>query len=200
MCLDFLDQYWIHNRVSANKHFAGLNKELISSVGCPAIPEDKIKTMYKGSKRWDLHFVDKKIAIEYKTIATERQQQFVLKVHDTKALHSNIARNIGNRIEEALGNSKDLKDLHPDYKLGYILVLTLKREDGIIVPKKIIKKTIDTFDKMVKNKVYDFFCPLITFGPNDHEELSKDYTFSKFISQIKNSPRIELSPFAEFFV
>ena len=72
MCLNFLDDYWIYNRVSANKHFTRLNKELIKSVGSPGIPEHKIKTMYKGMKRWDLHFIDKKVAIEYKTIATER--------------------------------------------------------------------------------------------------------------------------------
>lgn len=202
MNLDFLNDYWINN-INANKHFEKLNVELINSVGSRGIPEDRLKTMYKGFKRWDLHFPEKRIAIEYKTLSTDAKQETLqkyLKRHPNRGPHyTNLRRNAGLRLEEALGCSKDVKDLHKDYKLGYIFVISFDKKQKYEPAEKTINWLISSFDKMIQNKVYDFFCPLITFGIDDHKELSENYTCNKFVEEIKNSPAIEISPFAEFF-
>jgi len=199
MDLSFLNDYWTQARVFSNKHFNSLNSHLHKEVNCNSIAEDKIKTLYKGSKKWDMHFPLKKVAIEYKTIATQQQTQFVLKVHKTSNRYGNLKRNIGNRIEEAIGSAIDLKHYDNEYKLGYLMVFTMKKENNLLMPKKIIDKVINQFDLMIKNNIYNFFCPLITFGIDDHMELSKSYTIDRFISEIKSVQTVDNNSLEKFF-
>lgn len=201
MNLNFLNDYWTQDSVTRNKHFLSLNDNLKNELECHCIPEDKIKTLYKGYKRWDLHIPDKKIAIEYKTIASEQNQQ---RSHTAKfkkpAQHKNLKRNIGNRIEEAIGCAIDLKHKDPDYKTGYIMVVTLPENKNLNTPKFYIDSFIKKFDKMVTMGLYDFFCPIITFGIDNHAELSKKYTIQKFVNEIKNSAFANKCNLEEFFV
>jgi len=199
MDLSFLNDYWTQVRVTSNKHFNSLNSYLHREVNCNSIAEDKIKTLYRGSKKWDIHFPLKKVAIEYKTIATQQQSQFILKAHKNSSPYGNLKRNIGNRIEEAIGSAIDVKHYDSEYKLGYLMVFTLKRENNLLMPKKIIDKVIDQFDQMVKNDIYNFFCPLITFGIDDHMELSKSYTVDRFIKEIKSVQTVENNSLEKFF-
>lgn len=196
--LNFLDDYWMQNTISANKHFYSLNTLLINSVYSTGIPEDTLTTMYKGKKKWDMHFPSKKIAIEYKTIASET------KINNGNLKKScnylNLRKNVGHRIEEAIGAAIDLKHKKPDYKLGYLLVFTHAKEKNTIPPFNIIETVIDKFDKMINNGVYDFFCPLITFGIENHAELSEKHSFQNFIQYIKNTKEKEISPLQQFFV
>jgi hypothetical protein len=200
MDLDFLNNYWMQDRVSRNKHFIPLNSVLCKKINCRGIIDDKIPTRYKGFKTWDIHFPNKKIAIEYKTIATEQQEQFVLKNHKRNTPYKNLTRNIGNRIEEAIGCATDIKRYDNQYKLGYVMVFTLRREKNLLMPKEILDKIIDTFDTMVEDGLYDFFCPLITFGMDDHAELSETYSFNNFIEQIKNTPSNNKYGLEHFFI
>ena len=199
MNLDFLDNYWKQERVFCNKHFDALDSELMTRINSPGIPQDKIKTMYKGQKKWDIHFPAKKVAIEYKTIATEQQTQFVLK-QQPKSPYKNLKRNIGNRIEEAMGSAIDVKHFDPDYKLGYIMVFTLQRSHNLLLPKKLTDDVTSKFDKMIKNGLYDFFCPMITFGMGDHLQLSTKYTFDKFINDINLIPSNNKKSLDDFFI
>jgi hypothetical protein len=79
------------------------------------------------------------------------------------------------------------------------MVFTLKKESNLLIPKKIIDKVIDQFDKMIKNNLYNFFCPLITFGPDDHMELSESYTMQRFIEEIKSVETVETNSLEKFF-
>jgi hypothetical protein len=199
MDLSFLNDYWTQVHVTSNKHFNSLNSHLHREVNCNSIAEDKIKTLYKGSKKWDIHFPLKKVAIEYKTIATQQQTQFVLKTHKTLEPYKNLNRNIGNRIEEAIGAAIDVKHYDNEYKLGYLMVFTLKKESNLLIPKKTIDRVINQFDKMIKNNLYNFFCPLITFGIDDHKELSESYTMQRFIEEIKSVETVETNSLEKFF-
>jgi hypothetical protein len=199
MDLSFLNDYWTQVRVTSNKHFNSLNSHLHGEVNCNSIAEDKIKTLYRGSKKWDIHFPLKKVAIEYKTIATQQQSQFILKAHKNSSPYGNLKRNIGNRIEEAIGSAIDVKHYDNEYKLGYLMVFTLKRESNLLIPKKTIDRVINQFDKMIKNNLYNFFCPLITFGIDDHKELSESYTMQRFIEEIKSVETVETNSLEKFF-
>lgn len=176
MNLDFLNDYWLtcmtQEGISSNKHFISLDKCLISEIESPGIREDPIKTMYRGTKRWDMHFPQKEIAIEYKSIS------------------EHIGASVCHRTDEAIGSAIDLKHLNPDYKLGYLLVFAVKNK----IEMNPINRAISAFDKMVKNNIYDYFCPLLTYGKDNHEELSTDYTFERFITEIKNKKETNINP------
>jgi hypothetical protein len=79
------------------------------------------------------------------------------------------------------------------------MVFTLQKESNLLIPKKIIDKVIDQFDKMIKNNLYNFFCPLITFGIDDHMELSESYTMQRFIEEIKSVETVETNSLEKFF-
>jgi hypothetical protein len=200
MDLSFLNNYWTQDNVASNKHFNALNVHLHKEVNCNSIAEDKIKTMYRGSKQWDIHFPLKKVAIEYKTIATQQKSELFLKTNQTVKPYGNLRRNIGNRIEEAIGAAVDVKHYDNEYKLGYLMVFTLQKESNLLIPKKIIDKVINQFDKMIKNNLYNFFCPLITFGIDDHMELSESYTMQRFIEEIKSVETVETNSLEKFFI
>jgi hypothetical protein len=195
MNCNFLDNYWKQKTIRADKHFDALDVELISKINCPGIPRDKIKTFYKGTKAWDIHFPSKKVAIEYKTIATEQKGKTV-----QNQLHINLKKHMGSRVEEAIGCAIDLKHFDEEYKLGYILVFTLPRDKNLIMPKTLIDKTILKFEKMVSKNLYNFFCPLITFGIGDHMELSEEYSFERFINDINSVPPINKNTLDGFFI
>ena len=199
MDLSFLNDYWTQVRVTSNKHFNSLNSHLHREVNCNSIAEDKIKTLYRGSKKWDIHFPLKKVAIEYKTIATQQKSELFLKTNQTVKPYGNLRRNIGNRIEEAIGAAVDVKHYDNEYKLGYLMVFTLQKQSNLLIPKKIIDKVINQFDLMIKNDIYNFFCPLITFGIDDHMELSKSYTLQRFINEIKSVQTVNNNSLEKFF-
>ncbi len=138
-----------------------------------------MKTKYKGTKKWDMHFPEKRIAIEYKTVS------------DVGGSQHYMGSCINHRIEEAIGAAIDLKYQHKDYKLGYIWIFAFRNKNNI--PNQ-VQKAICSFEKMLDDNLYDFFFPAITFGIDRHQELSKTYTFSRFITDIKNQPTIEISP------
>jgi hypothetical protein len=52
---------------------------------------------------------------------------------------------------------------------------------------------------MIKNNLYNFFCPLITFGIDDHMELSEYYTMQRFIEEIKSVETVETNSLEKFF-
>ena len=196
MNVNFLNNYWQQKSVRADKHFDALDKNLLSNINCPGSPREKLKTMYRGTKCWDMHFLQKKVAIEYKTIATEQ----IINTSMQRGLHLNLNKSIGNRIEEAIGSAIDLKHFDPEYKLGYILVFTLPRNKNITIPKKKIDKIITKFDTIVKNKIYDFFCPLMTLGIDDHIELSGEYSYYKFVNEINSVPLKNMGRLAAYLV
>jgi hypothetical protein len=185
--LHFLNSYWHkcnnHQGIAANKHFLVLDKTLMDAIKSPGIREDVIETKYKGTKKWDMHFPEKKIAIEYKTVS------------DVGGSNHYMGSCINHRIEEAIGAAIDLKYKHTDYKLGYIWIFVFRNRDAIVVNQ--VNKAIRSFEKMLEDNLYDFFFPAITFGPDDHQELSGVHTFSKFVSDIKNQPIIQTTPLTE---
>lgn len=190
MSLCFLNEYWLNcdsqKTISANKHFSALNNLLIQQVGCAGFPEAKLKTKYKGTKKWDLHFPSKSVAIEYKSMSDSLVKE-----------NSGGCPSLNHRIEEAIGAAIDLKHMSPHYKLGYIMVFVVRHESTY--NKKIFDKTLQAFESMVNNGVYDFFCPLITYGTDRHTELSSKYSFNTFVDGIKNTQESE-SPLALFMI
>jgi hypothetical protein len=99
-----------------------------------------------------------------------------------------------------MGSAIDVKHFDPDYRLGYIMVFTLQRSHNLLLPKKLTDDVTLKFDKMIKNGLYDFFCPMITFGMGDHLQLSTKYTFDKFINDINLIPSNNKKSLDDFFI
>ena len=152
-----------------------MNSFITKEINCLSIAEDKLKTKYKGSKKWDLHFPNKKIAIEYKSVCW----------NDTC---NSLIANFGNRIEEAIGMSYDLKHQDPEYKVGYIIVISIPNNFHQPNALNWAHKYVDSCTKMVEAKIFDFFWPVLTKGISDHHEFSEIYNFQKFLNDIKNVP------------
>jgi hypothetical protein len=181
--LDFLNLYWKTcgeslQHVGANKHFTELDHMLIKEIGSCGIREDTLNTKYKFKKRWDMHFPEKKVAIEYKTIS------------DTTKCGSH-------RVEEALGAAVDLKEMYPDYKLGYILVVVVRDNPRLKhkpYSENLLNRSILSFEKMVEGGWYDYFCPIMTHGIGKHRQMRESYTLEKMISDIRDIPSTIQSP------
>jgi|TARA_R100000027_G_scaffold31489_1_gene23086 hypothetical protein len=170
MNLDFLDEYWNivgseqgTQAIRQNKHFEPLTNVLLknNSLG---IPEDKIPVKYRPWKKWDMHFPQSLIALEYKSITSKS-------IEKCKYL----------RVEEALGSAVDLKKQNSNYRLGFLLVFAFPFENDRILSAK--KYMINAFDDMVSDGIYDFFCPLQTNSVGNHYELSKKNSFKKFMME-----------------
>ena len=187
MNIDFLDDYWTKKNVYVNKHFLKINTFLTNEINAPCIAEDKIKTKYKGGKKWDLHVPSKKIAIEYKSIGIDNNSK-------------KAKRNYGNRMDEALGIAFDVKAYDKEYKLGYVLVCA--------TPAHLCQKPITVwannyikfFDRLIDNEVYDFFCILMTKGISNHSQISEKYSMENFIKEINEVPSIHMQGLEPFMV
>ena len=172
--LNFLDYYWEivgpdfdFSNISKNQHFNPLNTFLLNEIKCAGIIEDKIPTKYCRTKKWDMHFPEKKVAIEYKSLPCRH------------------AKNLNNRLEEAIGCGIDLKANDPEYKLGYIMIFPIPAVTEFNYTK-LIEMFVESFEKMVDDKIYDFFCPIKTFGKGLHEEVSEKYNLDTFIKGIQS--------------
>jgi len=197
MDLNFLNDYWIQESLFSDKHFDSFSNFLKTNVCSSGIPCDNLRTAYKGFKNWDMHFPRKKIAIEYKSSAIT---PYEIGINHKNAIRKSFSSNLNSRIEEAMGCAMDLKHHDPEYKTGYFVVYSLKREANIQLPLDIINKAIAIFDRMVENKVYDMYCPVVTFGINDHFELSEKYTFERFMKELKEAPEHKLNSLEQFYV
>ena len=197
MELSFLDSYWefcqkfpdrsVASVAFGNHHFKKLNEYLLQEIASPGIAEDCIKTRYRVKKRWDMHFADKKVLVEYKSMSD----------NETGASRANnIGKTSYNRIEEAIGNAVDTKKANPDYKLGFIYVFFMRDKSNLLKHKKKIDELLTAFERMVEDGVYDFFCPIISFGKGEHMEMSKYYTLNRFLSSIKKIEPKTGTPFA----
>jgi hypothetical protein len=197
MDLNFLNDYWTQETLFSDKHFDSFSNFLKINVCSSGIPCDNLKTAYKGFKNWDMHFPRKKIAIEYKSSAITPND---IGKNNKSGVRGSFTSNVNSRTEEAIGCAVDLKHYDPEYKTGYFVVYSLRREKNIQLPLKIIKKVIARFDRMIENKIYDMYCPIVTFGINDHFELSKKYTFERFINELKEAPEQKTNSLEKFFV
>jgi len=169
--LSFMDDYWkvvgseqTTSDIRQNKHFASLTS-LLMTYGGNGIAEAKIPARYRPWKKWDLCFPQTGVAIEYKSVTSKS-------IEKCKYL----------RIEEAVGSAYDVRAANSDLRMGFLLLFAFNRID-----KKIIKSRdymIDTFSEMVKDGLYDFFCPLQSTGIGQHEELSTEHTFENFLTNI----------------
>jgi len=188
--LDFLNSYWekcnTFEGIASNKHFLNLDKTLMRLVQSPGIREDSIKTRYKGAKKWDMHFPEKKIAIEYKTASV---------INGCKGDMGSI---VNHRLEEAIGAAVDLKRQNEDYKLGYIWIFVFRTPNSIAMSQ--IDKATNAFHRLIEDGIYDFFFPAMTFGVDDHREPSTVYTFSKLIAEIKSQPNMQTTALTELMV
>jgi hypothetical protein len=172
--LDFVDEYWKivsegqdTQAIRQNKHFVPLTNFLKQSIG-GGISEYRMPVRFRKYKKWDLVFPHLKVAIEYKSITSKSIQK-------CKYL----------RIEEALGSAIDVKYREKDYKLGFILLFAFPTYDNNILKSR--NYMIKTFDLMVKDGLYDFFCPIQTSGMTNHIELSENYSLPKFINDVKKA-------------
>ena len=182
--LSFLDSYWefcekfpsrsASSVASGNHHFNTLNEYLLQEIASHGISEYSIKMRYRIKKRWDLCFIDKKVLIEYKSMS-DRDNRWL-----------NIGKNAYNMIEKAIGNAVDTKNANPDFKLGYIYVFFLRDRSNLLKHKKKMNELLTAFERMVDDGIYDFFCPIISFGKNDHMEMSNHYTLNRFLFAIKD--------------
>lgn len=202
MKLDFLNDLWDDQKVASRTHCNKLNSLLTTEIDCISVSEDILKTKYLGNKRWDLHFPKKKVAIEYKSISVSPISGCRAKIvgQSGKINKRNFLSNMRSRTEQAMGCACDLKAEDPEYKVGYLLIFVLDRNTTPIIPKLQIDNSLSKFDRMVKNNLYDFFCPMITFGVDQHYELLKNYKFNKFIKDIKNVESKYIQSLEEFFV
>jgi hypothetical protein len=73
-----------------------------------------------------------------------------------------LGKGLGNRLEEAIGSAFDLKNKDSNYKLGYLIVFVFRDESSNY--DTVVNRAIEVFDKLVRDGVYDFFCPLFTVG------------------------------------
>lgn len=169
--LNFVDEYWKivgseqgTQQIRQNKHFEPLTNFLIDTIG-EGIPEDKVPVKYRRWKKWDINFPKYNTAIEYKSITSKS-------IEKCKYL----------RIEEALGSAVDVKKQNPNYKLGFLLVFALPEMNDRILKAR--DYMVNTFESMVADGIYDLFCPIQTTSIGNHEELSKIYTFNKFVESI----------------
>jgi len=121
-----------------------------------------------------MHFPDKKVAIEYKTLSSFSK-------NGTSG--GSLGKGLGNRLEEAIGSAFDLKQKDSNYRLGYLIVFVFRDEKSNY--DSVVKRAIDVFDKLIEDGLYDFFCPLFTRGLNTHGELSETYSFNRFIGDIR---------------
>ena len=172
MNLNFIDEYWRivgtdqgTKQIRQNKHFEPLTHLLMEKV-TGGVPEDKVPVRYRPWKRWDINFPKISSAIEYKSITSRS-------IEKCKYL----------RVEEALGSAMDVKYNNKDYKLGFFLVFAFNDINDRVIKAR--DYMIDAFDQMVKDDVYDFFCPIQTEGIGNHKELSKIHTFNKFLESIE---------------
>jgi len=176
--LDFLNLYWETcdsvSSIRKSRHFLKLDELLTEQISGIGIREDPISTRYKGTKRWDMHFPDKKVAIEYKTLSSFSK-------NGTSG--GSLGKGLGNRLEEAIGSAFDLKQKDSNYRLGYLIVFVFRDEKSNY--DSVVKRAIDVFDKLIEDGLYDFFCPLFTRGLNTHGELSETYSFDRFIGDIR---------------
>lgn len=169
--LDFIDEYW-HivgseqgtRHIRQNKHFEPLTNFLLEIIG-EGIPEDKVPVKYRPWKKWDINFPKFNTAIEYKSITSKS-------IEKCKYL----------RIEEALGSAIDVKKKNPNYRLGFLLVFAFSDTNDRVIKAR--DYMVQTFEDMVKDEVYDFFCPIQTSSLGNHKELSKVHTFQNFINKI----------------
>ena len=197
--LNFLNKYWEMNDklggdetkrgvlVRANKHFDDLNIFLRDQIESVCQYESKIETKYLGKKTWDLHFIDKKVLIEYKScsdcISSTSQKR-----------SSNIGKCLAHRVESAIGSAVDVKHLNQNYKLGFIFVFYIKDKNSLLSNKNSISQFSRSFDHIMESGLYDYFCPLMSFGKDNHVEMSEKYCFSRFLSDIKGvQPCLETS-------
>jgi len=169
--LNFIDEYWKivgsgqgTQQIRQNKHFEPLTDFLIKKVP-GGIPEDKVHVKYRPWKKWDINYPLIKSAIEYKSITSKS-------IEKCKYL----------RVEEALGSAMDVKLYDKDYRLGFLLVFAFSEINDRV--EKARDYMIKTFEAMVDDNVYDFFCPIQTVGIGNHIELSDKYTFERFIDSI----------------
>ena len=190
--LSFLNDYWnlcddtektLYGTISANQHFLKLNSVLIDQIRSAGKTEDSIPTKYRGKKRWDLHFTEKKVLVEYKSVSD---------TFGKDKTTNNIHKSLSHRIEAAIGCAIDVKHFDSEYKLGYIMVFFMRDRQNARRYKKFIDDNLKSFYKMMDSGLYDFFCPLISFGKDDHEELSTVYTMDRFLNGIRDTEaRIE---------
>lgn len=156
--------------IRKNKHFDELNVYLQNHVDSIAILEDKVPCKYRDWKKWDMHFPDKKVAIEYKTITAKSIQK-------CKYL----------RVEEALGSSLDVKANDADYKLGFFVLFAFNLNNERI-PISVYKWRdwiVSTFGDMVQDGHYDFLCIIQTNGIGSHEVIG-EYGLDQFVEGINN--------------
>jgi len=176
--LDFLNLYWetcdSFSGISKSRHFLKLDELLTEQISGIGIREDRIPTKYRGIKRWDMHFPEKKVAIEYKTLSSFSK-------NGTSG--GSLGNSLGHRLEEAIGSAFDLKQKDSNYRLGYLMVFVIREHKSN--DNSVIKRAIDVFDRLIEDGVYDFFCPLFTRGLNTHGELSETYSFDRFIGDIR---------------
>lgn len=191
--LSFLDEYWdlfdrndrsVKENVSANQHFLRLNTFLLSEIDSPGVCEHSVVTKYKGKKKWDICFPEKKILIEYKSIT------------DSVGAKSgnNLKKTLPHRVCEALGAAVDIKSMNQNHKLGHVFVFFVRDRSNMVRCKRIINQTMRGFERMVEDGIYEYFCPLVSYGKNDHEEFSSVYSFDRFVDQIKTADTILETP------
>lgn len=159
--------------VRKNIHFDNLNAYLRNNINSVCILEDNVPCEYREQKKWDIHFPDKKIAVEYKTVTAKS----ILKC---KYL----------RIEEALGSSIDVKTKDPEYKLGFVILFAFNLNDYLSNSVGNLYKwrdwMVSTFNRLVEDGYYDFLCIIQTNGVGDHEALG-DFGLNSFIQQINQA-------------
>jgi hypothetical protein len=166
--------------VRKNKHFDKLNVYLRNNINSVCILEDNIPGKYRYSKRWDVHFPDKKIAIEYKTMTAK-----------------SVCVNRNNRIEEALGSSVDLKSKDPEYKLGYLMLYAFSH-DAQKTSYVWRDRMIEALSQLHKDGHYDFMCIIQTNGIGNHEILG-EYGLDSFVQQINDAKGGHYSSLDNFF-
>jgi hypothetical protein len=169
--MDFINEYWNcvggdqhTNKIRQNRHFSLLNSYIVDKTGLPAEIEGNVNCKYRKSKKWDLHFREQKVAIEYKTITSKSLQK-------CKYL----------RVEEAIGCAVDVKSYDPEYRLGYLVIFAFDKIDPLI--ERWRDWMIDCFDNLLLDGIYDMFCPIQTTGPNNYEFMFED--IDGFIKKIK---------------
>jgi len=169
--LDFIDEYWRivgtnqgTQQIRQNKHFEPLTRLLMETID-GGIPEDKVPVKYRPWKKWDINYPDLKVAVEYKSITSKS-------IEKCKYL----------RVEEALGSAVDVKKQDDTYRLGFLIVFAFTEINDRI--EKARDYMVETFERMVDDKVYDFFCPIQTISVGNHKELSKVHTFDNFLDAI----------------
>ena len=170
------DHYWNTigedqdlEKIRMNKHFDKLDEYLRLQIDSECVLEDNIPGKYRYSKRWDVHFPDKRVALEYKTMTAK-----------------SVCVNRNNRIEEALGSSVDLKNRHPDYKLGYFMLYAFSPLKAIHETSYVWRnRMVEGLTQLHKDGYYDFLCIIQTNGIGSHEVIG-EYGLEQFVEGINN--------------